>query len=407
MRDRPPLDVLIAGGGCAALEAMFGLQRLAGGSIQVSVLAPDEHFTDHAADVLVPFVAARAPREALAKLTRDAGARLRRGQVAAVDVDAHHVLTDSGELIAYDALLIAVGARQRQPAAHTLCFGSEGSRERMHGLVQDLETGYVRRIAFVVPAAAAWPVVLYELALMAAERAYALCQHGELTLLTAEPAPLASFGPRASRALTADLQAAGIGIRTAVRADVPARGLVELHPGGEQFTVDRIVTVPVLDGPALDGLPHDAHGFLAVDQHGRVLGAPDVYAAGDATNHPFKHASPACAQADAAAETIAAHAGVRIDPAPYRRLLEDVLLTERAALFMRRDLDADGDVGAVGRCDGRRWRATKTAGRELAVHLGISSRAALASIGNPTSTCHAGKIAERINAQPSRGPWSA
>jgi sulfide:quinone oxidoreductase len=249
--------------------------------------------------------------------------------------------------------------------------------------------------------------VLYELALMAAERAYALCQHSELTLLTAEPAPLASFGPRASRTLTAELQAAGIAIRTAVGADVPAYGLVKLHPGGEQLTVDRIVTVPVLDGPALDGLPHDAHGFLAVDQHGRVLGAPDVYAAGDVTNHPFKHASLACAQADAAAETIAGHAGVSIDPAPYRRMLQDVLLTERTALLMRRDLDADGDVGAVVRCDGRHWRATKTAGRELAVHLGISSRPALATIGNPTTTCHADEIAERIYAQPSRGPWSA
>jgi hypothetical protein len=75
--------------------------------------------------------------------------------------------------------------------------------------------------------------------------------------------------------------------------------------------------------------------------------ACSVYAAGDVTNHPFKHASLACAQADAAAETIAAHAGVSINPAPYRRVLDDVLLTERAALFMRRDLDADGDVGAV------------------------------------------------------------
>jgi hypothetical protein len=63
MRDRPPLDVLIAGGDCAALEAMFRLQRIAGSSMQVSVLAPGAHFTDHAMDVLIPFSIARAPRE--------------------------------------------------------------------------------------------------------------------------------------------------------------------------------------------------------------------------------------------------------------------------------------------------------------------------------------------------------
>jgi hypothetical protein len=70
---------------------MFRLRRIVGSSIQVSVLAPDAHFTDHAMDVLVPFVAARVPRETLAKLTRDGGARLRRGRMAAVDVDAHRI----------------------------------------------------------------------------------------------------------------------------------------------------------------------------------------------------------------------------------------------------------------------------------------------------------------------------
>jgi hypothetical protein len=34
MRDRPLLEVLIAGGGCAALEAMFRLQRIAGSNAE-------------------------------------------------------------------------------------------------------------------------------------------------------------------------------------------------------------------------------------------------------------------------------------------------------------------------------------------------------------------------------------
>jgi sulfide:quinone oxidoreductase len=240
MGDRAPLDVLIAGGGCVALEAMFGLQRIAGSHIKTSVLAPNQHFTDHRWDVLVPFVAAHAQRAALAELTDAAGAQLFRGQLVAVDVDAHHALTNSGERISYDALLIGIGALRRQPL-HTLCFGSERSQELMHGLIQDLETGYVHRIAFVVPATAALPVALYESALMSAERAYALCQQAEITLLTAEPAPLAVFGQQASHELTAKLQAAGVTIRTAVRAEVPEHGVVELHPGGERLTVDRVV----------------------------------------------------------------------------------------------------------------------------------------------------------------------
>ena len=125
------------------------------------------------------------------------------------------------ETISYDALLIAVGAVKRDPYSHVLAFGTPGTEERMHGLVQDLEGGYVRRIAFVVPPGTTWPLPLYELALMAAERAYDSCQHCELVLVTSEEAPLALFGAEASHALSARLQEAGVAVRTGVHAEVP------------------------------------------------------------------------------------------------------------------------------------------------------------------------------------------
>ena len=42
MADRP-FEVLIVGGGYAALEAAFRLQRVAGRAIQTTILAPDTH----------------------------------------------------------------------------------------------------------------------------------------------------------------------------------------------------------------------------------------------------------------------------------------------------------------------------------------------------------------------------
>lgn len=85
------------------------------------------------------------------------------------------------------------------------------------------------------------------------------------------------------------LRSATAGQRTAYVAseanDLIARRSTCLSP---------VVTVPVLDGPAVEGLPHDDGGFLTIDQHGRVLGAPDVYAAGDMTSAPIKHRSVAC-----------------------------------------------------------------------------------------------------------------
>ena len=201
---------------------------------------------------------------------------------------------------------------------------------------------------------------------MTAERAYDMCQRHDLMLLTAEQAPLAIFGEQASRALNARLYAAGITIRAAVDVEVLACGLIELHPGGERLTVDRIVTLPLFDGPAINGLPHDEHGFLAVDEHARVEGVPDVYAAGDVTHHPIKQAGPARQQADAAADMIAAQAGVAIKPQPYAAVLEGILLTERATMIMRREKNEAGNDSSIVSHAGP-WRApTKAIGREFA-----------------------------------------
>ena len=231
----------------------------------------------------------------------------------------------------------------------------------------------MRKIAFVMPGGATWPETLYELALMTAERAFDQCQPCELTLLTGERAPLESFGAATSPALDGRLRAAGVTVRTAVDVAVQAHGRVEIDGGAERLIVDRVVTVPELRGPALAGLEHDGNGFLMIDEHGRVEGTSDVYAAGDVTSGPIKHGSLACRQADAAAEAIAAQAGVALEPVPGSSVLEGVLLTGRDALLMRPDTDADRTPEVVRR-GAPGWPPTKITGRELAVHLGGSQR---------------------------------
>jgi sulfide:quinone oxidoreductase len=251
-----------------------------------------------------------------------------------------------------------------------MTFGHPGTEERMHGLIQDLEAGYVRRIAFVVPDGASWPVPLYELALMTAERAYDMGQNCALTLATPEESPLGMFGADASRALSVRLAQSGVATLTGVHVDVPRAGVIELHPGDDRLSVDRIVSLPQLEGPAVEGLPRDAQGFLEVDRHGRIAGVADVYAAGDATSFPIKQGGLACQQADAAAETIAAQAGAAIDPQPYEALLQGVLLTERDATYMRREAGGAAGDDSISPTQDLWWPPTKIAGRELARHIG-------------------------------------
>ena len=199
--------VLIAGAGPAGVEAALTLERIAGGRVA--------HDDRRAGGTLRPPpagrpLALRRGRRSAPRARRLAGAHVRRGTVVSVDSAAREVRLGDGEILGYDALLIAVGGIQRSPYPHALAFGTPGSEERMHGLIQDLEDGYIKRIAFVVPPAASWPLPIYELALTTAERAFDMCVDVELTLVTSEPSPLALFGGEVSRDVARRLAAAGI-----------------------------------------------------------------------------------------------------------------------------------------------------------------------------------------------------
>jgi sulfide:quinone oxidoreductase len=220
-------------------------------------------------------------------------------------------------------------------------------------------------LAFVVPDGRVWPLPLYELALMLAERADSMWVDLELHVVTPEPTPLAVFGEAASHEVAGLLSQANITLHSAARVELLALGRLRVSPSGELVDVQRIVALPRLRGPAIPGLPADAEGFLPVDAHSRVLGVPDVYAAGDATAFPIKQGGIACEQADAAAAAIAARAGAPVDPKPFTPVLRGVLLTEREARYLRREATGPG------RISGRAlwWPPAKIAGRELAGYL--------------------------------------
>ncbi len=368
-KDQRRFKVIIGGSGPAAIEAALVLRQLAGALLETTIVTPDEECVHLPMTVLAPFARSGSTRYPLAELVGDAGAILRRGAIASVDSASREVHTADGETLAYDALLIAVGGVQQFPYPRALAYGGPGADERMHGLIQDVEAGYVKRVAFVVPADVSWPLPLYELALMTAERADDMCAHVELTLVTPETSPLELFGHDIARDVREMLDAAGIALRTASRAGVPVTGVVELPPDGERLHVDRVVTLPTLTGPRLDGLPHDAAGFLPVDPHGRVIDTPGVYAAGDVTDFCIKQGGIACQQADVAAEAIAAAAGAPIEPSAFAPVLRALLVTEYAARWLYHDVSGDdaGTSTAAGPPEDPPW--TKISGRELSRHL--------------------------------------
>ena len=342
-----PFTVLIAGGGPAAMEAALALHRLAGDRVATTVLAPEAEFTYRPLSVLEPFAEGGTTTYPLARFAADAGFTHVRDRLASVDTDACEVHTVTGERLPYDALLIASGARPVVPFAGAVAFtGSLTDQERLHGIVQDIEEGYLRSLAFVVPPGASWPLPLYELALMLATRAFEMGMSPELHFVTPEAKPLELFDTRVGDLL--DL--AGIRLHTQTA----------WQPG--MLNVQRVVTLPVLEGPAIEGLPCDERGFLVTDPHGRVT--PGVFAAGDVTNYEIKQGGLACQMADAAAEQIAADAGAPVRPQPFKPELQGLLLTGHWARYLRQ-----GGGGQTLATRGLRWPPAKIAGRELGRYL--------------------------------------
>jgi sulfide:quinone oxidoreductase len=368
--DGSPLRVAIAGGGVAALEALLALRDHAGERVAPTLICPQESFVYRPLSVGEPFALGDARRVPLADVARDFDAELRLDSLEAVDPAAHTARLGGGDELPYDVLLVAVGARRVPALEHAITFRGQEDSEAVHGLIQDVEGGYVKRIVFVVPFGVAWPLPIYELALMTAQRAYEMSLDDvELTIATPEESPLGVFGASASADVVAMLQEAGIRVETSVRVEVPTGGTVVLHPGDRRIECDRIVALARTQPIEIEGLPHDNDGFVPIDAHGQVPGAPEVYAAGDGTSFPVKQGGLACQQADAAAEAIASRAGAPVDPRPFRPVLRGRLMTGARPLFLRSDIS--GTSGDVSVSSGHTlwWPPSKIAGDYLAPYL--------------------------------------
>jgi sulfide:quinone oxidoreductase len=214
----------------AALETGLALHDLASDLTDVTVIAPNSDFHYRPMTVREPFAQGPARRYSLAPIVSDAGASL----LCAVTID---------------------------PARMD---------EILHGIVQDVETGYIKRLAFVAPGRMAWPLPLYELALMTAGRAYDMNMGVAITLITPEDSPLAIFGQNVSGAVAELLGRSNVQTIHSAYAEVHEEGEVVINPGDRRLHVDRVIALPELYGPSVRGVPLGEHGFLRVDRYGRV-----------------------------------------------------------------------------------------------------------------------------------------
>jgi sulfide:quinone oxidoreductase len=345
LRRRKPdsgvFNVIIAGGGVAALEAALGLRELAGDRVAVTLLSPRAEFVYRPAAVLEPFAGRPPARLPLAEFAADAGATLIQDRLASVDLRRRVVLSGGREELPYDALLVAVGATPEPVLPGTVAMNFGRLADALRDVIRDIDSGSIRRLSFVAPRGA-WPLPVYEVALLMRERALGANLDLAITIISEEDAPLALFGDAVSVNVGELLAETGIEMVLGTRVD-SVDGKLVLHPGERELDADSVVSVPRLAGPAIAGLPSDGRGFLPVTQLGEVVGAERVYAAGDATDFPVKFGGIAAQQADAVVTSIAALAGADVPPAPFDAAIHGVLQagwTHRRAVYFSTRFEA-------------------------------------------------------------------
>ena len=373
--DRAPgaaAQILIAGGGFAAVEAALALRALAGERVSLAILAPDPVFHYRPAATTEPFDVSPSRRYDLRAIAGDLGAQYYESRLEAVASRKHLARTASGARLPYTTLILATGARAVVGVPGAITFRDQRDIPPIRRLLGELEAARVRSIVFALPATSVWPLPLYELALLTARRARERQLSTDVTLVTSEREPLEVFGTQASGLVGGLLEKGGAGFRGgSVAASVQRDGSLALADG-EAIRADRVVAMPELRARRMTGVPAKRAGFVPVDASGRVEGLQDVYAAGDTTTFPIKQGGLAAQQADVVAQTIAAGLGISIKEVRAPRVLQARLIGGEPALFLRTEFDWSGRPSHATLVRGDDEEAAKTAkvlGRYLVPYL--------------------------------------
>jgi sulfide:quinone oxidoreductase len=341
--------VLIVGGGVAGIEAALALRDLAGELVEVELRDPRRQFVFRPFAVGEPYGAARVFRYDLDKLARLCGALFRPDGIVSVAAHDREATTRDGERVPYDHLILATGARMLWSVPGAITFWGVADEGQVGDVVGRLRSGVLRRLVFTMAGGRSWGLPLYELALLGAtELAKAGIADTRLTVVTPEDAPLELFGRRAAEQTAQLLEERGIEVITSAHPVKFDGGRLQIAPGDE-VEADAVISLPRLEGRRIAGVPHDADGFVGVDDRGRALAADRLYAAGDVTTFPVKQGGIATQQADTVAEAIAADAGAAIEPKPFDPVLRGVLWTGQGPRYLYgRPTGGHGEASSMG-----------------------------------------------------------
>ena len=327
--------VCVVGAGTAGLEGLLAAREQLGAGAELRLIAPEHEFRYRPTSPGSLFRPARERGLAIADLVAEVGATWVADRADIIYEAERNLLTRDGDTVDFDFLLLAIGARSKRALRQGHVWERGADPGFLDQIIDGIAAGEVRSVAVAVPRGARWPIPAYELALILAWTATGT--DAQVTLLTAEEKPLSALGRDATDAVTRELDAAGVEVVTGVEvidesernAQTPQLAEVLLvpeepadeadvligkpsDPAGVQFGTgsaaefERLISLPTVVGPFINGVATDAVGLIEVDEALKVCGSERVWAAGGCIAAALEHSALSARQADAAVAAIAA-----------------------------------------------------------------------------------------------------
>ncbi|MDQ3958167.1 MAG: NAD(P)/FAD-dependent oxidoreductase [Actinomycetota bacterium] len=309
---RPPVRILVLGGGYIGLYSALKLQRrLKRGDALVTLVAPETFMTYQP---LLPEAASGniEPRHVVVPLRKTLRrTRLVTGSVSAVDSERKTAtivpLEGAPYEEPYDVLIVGIGSIARALpvpglAEHAIGFKSVAEAIYLRNQViarmdaaestADPEVRQ-RALTFVfVGGGYAGIEVLAELEDLArdASRSYRTVSRGDMRWVLVEAAPsiLPEIGPRLAKRALDRLRERDIEVHLSTRLESAEGGVMALS-NGDSFPAETLVwTTGVRPHPVVSemGFEVDEKGRLMVDEYLRVVGAENAWAGGDCAAVP-------------------------------------------------------------------------------------------------------------------------
>lgn len=327
--------IVIVGGGVGALELAVGLHETQNINARVTLITPDTVFHYRPLVVFEPFGIHQNMEMPIAALLDGCNFELIQERVSSVDLDFQRVELSDGQHVQFDALVVATGAFPTKSLDGALTISGRDANTGLERLISEIDADVIHSVAFTLPSGASWGLPAFELALLSKARSRARANRElHVSVVTAELHPMQQFGQAASDAVAAKLREAKIALHTNERAISFGDGIITTA-AGTTIEADRAVSIPQLSGRPIEGLPHDSHGFLSVDEHCAVRGVANVWAVGDITDFKVKLGGVAAQQADAVLEALAAGFGTQESARPFEPQLHAILLSDSGETYLR------------------------------------------------------------------------